>query len=84
MMIEQLSDEDLVRAGLDPLTRRDLIAHPPQPAETMQQIGISDTNLDGPVRSWINGRFRKPRGKAVLTRGAIKGSTTWAQLLGFL
>jgi hypothetical protein len=25
--------------------------HPPQPAETMQQIGISETNLDGPVCS---------------------------------
>lgn len=83
-MLNSLSDEELLCAGLDPLTRRDLIKQRPDGSETMQQIGISETNLDGPVRSWINARFRKPRDKPVLTRGAIKGSTTWAQLLALL
>ena len=84
MPLLELTDSELVRAALDPLTRRDLIASPPRDAESMQQIGISATNLDGPVRSWINGRFRGPRNLRVLTRGAIKPETTWSKLLKFL
>lgn len=79
-----LSNEQLLIAGLDALTARDLISQPPAAVETMQHIGISKTNLDGPVRSWVNKRFRANSGKQPLRRGAIKPSTRWAQLLTML
>lgn len=84
MTLSVLSDEELLRVALDPLTRRDLIGQAPTDQETMQQIGISATNLDGPVRSWINGRFRKPRSLTVLTRGKIKSDMTWSKLVKLL
>lgn len=84
MSLMALTNSEFVRAALDPLTRRDLIARPPRDAENMQQIGISATNLDGPVRSWINGRFRRPNNLWLLTRGAIKADTTWSNLLKLL
>ena len=84
MPLSTLTDEELVRAALDPLTRRNLIEQPPAAAETMQQVGVSATNLDGPVRSWVNGRFRGPRGLSLLTRGTIKSETKWSQLLELL
>lgn len=84
MPLFTLTDEELVRAALDPLTRRDLIEQPPAVGETMQQLGVSATNLDGPVRSWINGRFRGPRGLSLLTRGKIKSETKWSQLVQLL
>lgn len=79
--LSELTDEQLLIAGLDPLTKRDLIASPPAAGETMQKVGISKTRLDGPVRSWLNARFRRPRKLPALTRGAIKVSTKWSQLL---
>lgn len=82
--LSQLSDEQILILALDPLTRRDLINLPPAQSETMQHVGVSKTNLDGPVRRWINERFRKPRGKKQLTRGAISPGTKWSQLLGML
>ncbi len=82
--LSQLSDEQILTLALDPLTRRDLINLPPAQTETMQQVGVSKTNLDGPVRSWVNERFRKPRGKKQLKRGAISPATKWSQLLGML
>jgi len=77
----QLSDKLRLIAGLDPLTKRDLAVNPPADTETFVHIGISATNLDGPVRSWINNSFRVPRHKAVLTPGAIKPSLNWADFL---
>jgi hypothetical protein len=76
-----LSDALRLIAGLDPLTKRNLAVDPPAAAETFVHIGISATNLDGPVRSWINNSFRIPRRKPVLIQGAIKPSMTWADFL---
>lgn len=84
MSVHGLSDEQILAIALDPLTRRDLIDAPPGDGETMQQIGISATNLDGPVRSWINKRFRQPRDLSLLTRGKIKSDTTWSKLVKVL
>jgi hypothetical protein len=82
--LQGLTDEQRLIAGLDPLTSRDLASNPPGPAETMQQIGISKTNLDIVVRSFINRSFRTPRGESSLVPGSIKSTTTWTQLLGML
>ena len=79
-----LSNEDRLRAGLDPLTRRDLVVDPPRANETMQQVGVSSTNLDGPVRSWINRAFREPKGLTLLTRGAITTATIWQALVAMM
>lgn len=81
MTLQQLSNEERLRAGLDPLTARDLIIQAPQPTETMQAIGISKTNLDLPVRRWINRSFREPNGWPPLKKGALKPATTWSELL---
>jgi len=77
-----LNDEHRLIAGLDPLTFRDLVTNPPAGSETMQQIGISKTNLDTVVRGFVNQAFRQPTGKSMLPPGAITPSTTWTQLLG--
>jgi len=77
-----LSTEQRLIAGLDPLTSRNLITMPPGASETMQQIGISKTNLDTVVRGFVNRSFRQPTGKPLLPPGAIVSSTTWTQLLG--
>jgi hypothetical protein len=82
--LSQLSDEQILLVALDPLTRRDLINLPPSPTETMQHVGLGKTKLDGPIRSWINARFRKPRGRKPLKRGAISSGTTWSKLLSML
>lgn len=81
MSIQNLTDVEALTAGIDIMTDRDLKATPPADAETMQQLGISKTNLDLPVRRWINRRFRKPAGKAVFPKGTFKTSTTWKQLV---
>lgn len=76
-----LAGELRLIAGLDPLTKRDLVQLPPRNAETMQQVGISKTNLDGPVRSWINASFREPNNlKPPLKSGSITPATRWEQL----
>ena len=82
--LSQLTDEERLTAGLDPLTRRNLILLPPQDQEVMQQVGISKTNLDGPVRVWINDSFRQPKKMPKLPRGSIKPTTTWKQLVSML
>lgn len=82
--LQGLTDEQRLVAGLDPLTFRDLATNPPASSETMQQIGISKTNLDTVVRSFVNRSFRQPSGKPQLAPGSIKTSTTWTQLLGLL
>lgn len=76
-----LTDEELLIAGLDPLTHRELKKSPPGSHETMADIGISPTNLDTVVRTWINREFREPRGKPPLASGAIKSSTKWPKFL---
>lgn len=81
MTLQQLSNEEKLRAGLDPLTARDLIAQAPQAHETMQAIGISKTNLDLPVRRWINRSFRAPNDWVPLKKGALKPATKWSELV---
>src|SRR5262245_48054363 len=79
--LASLNDEQRLIAGLDPLTHRKLAENPPAPSETMQDIGISATNLDTVVRSWINRAFRAPRGLPPLISGDIKSGTKWSKLL---
>jgi hypothetical protein len=79
--LDALTDEEVLIAGLDPLTYRKLKENPPAASETMGDIGISPTNLDTVVRSWVNRDFRIPRKHDPLPSGAIKSNTKWSKLL---
>ncbi len=81
MSVQNLSESEALLAGIDTITNRDLKVVPPQNAETMQELGISKTNLDLPIRRWINRRFREPVGKSIFPKGTFKTSTTWKQLI---
>ncbi|PXA78744.1 hypothetical protein DMC25_22250 [Caulobacter sp. D4A] len=77
--IDQRIEELIV--GLDVLTDRALSAKRPTDDETMQHIGISKGDLDGPATDWINKRFRRPAKKRLLVPGEIKPSTKWADMV---
>lgn len=64
---------------LDAFTHEDLIQNPPTDDETMQQLGVSFTNLDRVVRHWINKRFSKKIGK-----GKIKSDMKFKDLLAMM
>lgn len=81
MPLKKLTDKEALTAGIDTMTDRDLKTSPPADDETMQQLGLSKTNLDLPIRRWINRRFRSPKSKAVFVKGTFKTTTTWKQLV---
>jgi hypothetical protein len=77
--LDALTDEEALITGLAVFVKaRDLHKNPPKDGETLQALGISATNLDVPVRAWINAKFRKPRGWPLFARGDLTTDTTWS------
>lgn len=84
MTIATMGSEAKLLVKLQKYTRRDLIKRPPLATDTMQHIGVSSTNLDLPIRRWINSDIRVPAGLRALVRNEIKSSTTWPNLVKML
>jgi hypothetical protein len=79
--LADLSDEDALVAGVAVFVRgRDLHTDPPKDNETLAAIGISPSNLDIPIRLWINAKFRKSKTPPLplLVSGDLKTTMTWA------
>lgn len=79
--LKALTDAEALVAGLGVFARsRDLQKFPPKPDETLAQLGIGPSNLDGPVRAWINAKFRRPRGWPLFASGDLTVDLTWSDL----
>jgi hypothetical protein len=77
--LDALTDEEALITGLAVFAKaRDLHKNPPKDGETLQALGISSTNLDVPVRAWINAKFRKPRGWPLFAKGDLTTDMTWS------
>ncbi|WP_372782890.1 hypothetical protein [Phenylobacterium sp.] len=78
--LPDLTDEHVLIAGVAVFVKgRDLHANPPRDNETLGAIGVSPSNLDFPIRTWINAKFRKPNGLPFLVSGDLKTTMTWAR-----
>ena len=75
----ELTDEQALVAGVAVFVDgRDLLKDPPQPAETLVQIGVGARSLDYAIRIWINTRFRRPNGLPLLLSGDLEVGMTWS------
>ncbi|MBI1196930.1 MAG: hypothetical protein GC203_03630 [Phenylobacterium sp.] len=77
--LKALTDEEALVAGLDVFAKsRDLQKNPPKDGETLQELGIGPSNLDGPVRAWINAKFRRPRDWPLFVSGDLTVDMKWS------
>jgi hypothetical protein len=77
--LKALSAEEALVSGLAVFAKaRDLHKLPPKPGETLQQLGIGPSNLDAPIRAWINAKFRAPNGWPLFASGDLKVDMKWS------
>jgi hypothetical protein len=77
--LKELNDEQALVAGVAVFVDgRDLLRNPPEPDETLVQIGVGARSLDYAIRIWINTRFRRPRGLSLLLSGDLEVGMTWS------
>ncbi|MDP3737463.1 MAG: hypothetical protein Q8R02_08735 [Hyphomonadaceae bacterium] len=64
--------------GLDAHSRRDLLELEPRGNDTLMDMGLCQSKIDGPMRAWINKRFRKPGEE--LESGSLTITTRFSRL----
>jgi len=78
--LKDLPDEQALMAGVDVFAKhRDFKTAPPKEKETLEELGISATSLDVPLRAWINAKFRKPRKWPLFASGELTIGMTWSE-----